>query len=189
MKKYIGCSGFYYNDWPGLFYPEDLPKKNWLPYYARQFNSVEINSSFYHMPKKTTLERWREVTPKDFCFTMKGSRYVSHIKRMKNAGEAVKFFYNTVNILEEKLGCVLWQLPENIYRNDELLRDFCKILPRGFHSVIEFRHISWFNEAVNKLLRKHGIAFCMVSAPGNLPEEAVKTADFTYVRFHGKKMV
>ncbi|GAA0894631.1 DUF72 domain-containing protein [Fulvivirga kasyanovii] len=187
MKNYhIGCSGFYYNDWAGKFYPEDLNKKKWLEYYAEKFDTVEINNSFYRMPKETTVQGWYDRTPKDFLFTLKGSRYVTHVKRLKDPKESVAYFYHLADILKEKLGSILWQLPPSLKMDKERLTGFCKALSTDYKNVIEFRHTSWFNEEVYDILRKYKVAYCIISAPGDLPEDTVTTTDFAYIRFHGK---
>lgn len=189
MKKdyFIGCSGFHYKDWKGKFYPEDIPQKKWLEYYAEQFDTVEINNSFYRMPKETTMEQWYERVPEGFSFTLKGSRYVTHIKKLNDIDESVKNFYHLADLLKEKLGCILWQLPPNLRKNAEKLKNFCSVLNEDYHNVIEFRHNSWYDEEVYNIMKNHNVAFCIISAPGDLPEDTITTADFAYVRFHGKK--
>ncbi len=189
MIKFIGCSGFHYDDWKGKFYPEDLSKKEWLGYYADYFQTVEINNSFYGLPSTKTLKNWHSQTPRHFKFTMKGSRYITHTKKLVNdekVHEAVKKFYDRVEVLHGKLGCILWQLPGNLHRNDEKLENFCSILDSDFKNIIEFRHESWFDEEVYQIMKKHETGFCIISAPDNLPETAAVTTKTAYVRFHGK---
>ncbi|ELR71581.1 hypothetical protein C900_02496 [Fulvivirga imtechensis AK7] len=186
-KKYhIGCSGFYYNDWVGKFYPEDLKKKKWLEYYAETFDTVEINNSFYRMPKESTVQGWYDRTPHNFTFTLKGSRYVTHIKKLKEVSESVAYFYHLADILKEKLGSVLWQLPPGLKKNMERLEAFCRLLTPEYKNVIEFRHQSWFDEEVYDMLRKYRVAYCIISAPQDLPEHVISTAKHAYMRFHGK---
>lgn len=187
-KKYnIGCSGFYYKDWVGAFYPEDLNKKEWLDFYAQSFDTVEINNSFYRMPKETTVQGWYDRTPADFLFTLKGSRYVTHIKRLKDPKESLSSFYHLADILAEKLGCILWQLPPTMKKDPERLINFCKATSPEYNNVVEFRHNSWFDEETYDILREYKVAYCIISAPKGLPENIVTTADFSYVRFHGKE--
>lgn len=186
VKHYIGCSGFYYNDWAGKFYPEELNKKKWLEFYAENFDTVEINNSFYRMPKETTVQGWYDRTPENFLFTLKGSRYVTHVKRLKDVGESVAYFYHLADILAEKLGCILWQFPPSLKMDKERLVSFCKTLSPDYKNVIEFRHPSWFNEEAYDILRQYHTAYCIISAPAGLPEDTVTTADFAYIRFHGK---
>ncbi len=124
VKYYIGCSGWHYEHWRGLYYPETLPKLEWLPFYARQFCTVELNNSFYKLPSEKAFTTWRESTPDNFVFAVKVSRFITHIKRLKNLGSAVDNFLSRVALLGEKLGPLLYQLPPNMKRNDELLKDF-----------------------------------------------------------------
>lgn len=190
MHTFTGCSGFHYKDWKGIFYPEELSTGEWLPFYARHFKTVEINNSFYRMPKKETLQKWYGQTPGNFRFTMKGSRYISHRKKLvddENMRSGLKNFYDVIEVLGGKLGCVLWQLPGNLHRNDEKLDAFCSRVSADFKNVLEFRHTSWFTEPVIAILRKHNVSYCMLSAPDNLPEQIEATTDTGYVRFHGKK--
>lgn len=186
-KYVIGCSGFYYRDWKGLYYPEGLAQKKWLEYYAETFHTVEVNSSFYRMPRESTVEGWRERTPDDFAFTLKGSRYITHRKKLNETQENVSDFYHLADLLNQKLGCVLWQLPPGLHKNIDKLRSFCETLKPEYHNVIEFRHNSWFEEEVYDILTKHKVAFCILSAPEGLRDDPVVTADFAYVRFHGTK--
>lgn len=190
MYTFTGCSGFHYDAWKELFYPDDLSQNEWLPYYAKFFKTVEINNSFYRLPKKETLKKWHGQTPGNFRFTMKGSRYITHRKKLvddKNMRTALKNFYDTVEVLGGKLGCILWQLPGNLHRKDEKLDIFCSRLSTDFNNVMEFRHGSWFTEPVMEILSKHKVSFCIISAPDELPEDMYVTTDTGYVRFHGKK--
>lgn len=186
MKNRIGCSGFNYEEWKGDFYPEDLPEKKWLEYYADHFDTVEINNTFYHLPMEKTIDNWHERTPGHFMFTLKGSRFITHQKKLNDVGEAVKNFYELASRLKGKLGCILWQLPGNQHKDVPKLKSFSKALSSEFRNAIEFRHNSWFDQEVYDVLRKNEVAFCMISAPGDLKEDTVKTARFAYVRFHGK---
>lgn len=190
MYTFTGCSGFHYDAWKELFYPDDLSPKEWLPYYAKYFKTVEINNSFYRLPKKETLKKWHGQTPGNFRFTMKGSRYITHRKKLvddENLRSALKNFYDTVEVLGGKLGCILWQLPGNLHRNDEKLDAFCSRLSTDFKNVMEFRHNSWFIEPVMEVLSSHQVSYCIISAPADLPEDVYITTDTGYVRFHGKK--
>lgn len=190
MYTFTGCSGYHYDDWKELFYPKELTTGEWLPYYAKHFKTVEINNSFYRMPKKKTLQKWYGQVPGNFRFTMKGSRYITHRKKLvddEKVRDGVKNFYEVVEVLGGKLGCILWQLPGNLHRNDEKLDTFCSRLSTNFKNVMEFRHTSWFTEPVMEILSKHGVSYCMISAPNDLPEEIMTTTDTGYVRFHGKE--
>ena len=189
MKTYIGCSGFHYAGWRNRFYPGNLPKKDWLSYYSEHFNTVEINNTFYKMPEEKNLRNWMDKTPTDFKFTIKANRYFTHQKKLTvdyDFRDRFHAFDETLKVLGSKLGCVLWQLPGNLHKNAAKLQDLVSLLDARTHHVVEFRHISWFDESIYSLLEKHKISFCMVSAPGNLPEEVISTAKTAYLRFHGK---
>jgi uncharacterized protein YecE (DUF72 family) len=163
-----------------------LPKPKWLPFYARQFNTVELNNSFYHLPSEKAFTTWRESTPENFVFAVKVSRFITHIKRLRNSGSAVENFLSRARLLGEKLGPLLYQLPPSIKRNDELLQDFVSLLPPKYQHVIEFRHESWIDDAVFNILRRHNVGLCVFDMPGfSCP--LVATSDFAYVRFHGSE--
>lgn len=185
MTYYIGCSGWSYKHWKGMFYPDDLPQTKWLQYYVKYFNTVEINSTFYRFPKQETLLHWCEETPDNFRFTLKGSRYITHMKKLKNVEEHLQNFYEQARVMGNKIGCILWQLPPNLHRNDEKLKAFCQALSSNFNNVIEFRHQSWFDDTVYKILQEHNVGFCIISTP-DFPEIVKETTDLAYIRFHGK---
>jgi uncharacterized protein YecE (DUF72 family) len=189
MITFTGCSGYYYDDWKGKFYPEELSKDEWLPYYAKHFKTVEINNSFYSLPNSNKLKNWHEQTPGNFRFSMKGSRYITHQKKLVNdedLREGIKKFYGAVETLKGKLGCILWQLPGNLHRHNKKLDEFCSLLSRKFKNVIEFRHESWFTDDIFEILANHDVSYCILSAPDDLPETIHTTTDTAYVRFHGK---
>jgi len=186
VKYYIGCSGWYYEHWRGLYYPRELPKPKWLEFYARQFTTVELNNSFYRLPSETAFTAWRESTPGNFIFAVKVSRFITHIKRLKNLDSAVENFLSRAEFLGEKLGPLLYQLPPNMKRNDELLQNFLASLPSKYQHVVEFRHKSWIDDAVFDILRRHNVGLCVFDMPGfSCP--IVATSDFAYVRFHGSE--
>lgn len=185
MKIHIGCSGWNYKDWRGKFYPEKLPQKDWLEFYAKEFNTVEVNNTFYRFPKDSTLESWRDTVPKDFRFTLKGSRYVTHMKKLKGVKESVEKFHVSANLLEEKLSCILWQLPPNLHYNEEKLEEFCKTLSSKNKNIIEFRHQSWYDSKVYKILSDNKVSFCSISSP-DFPDEIITTNEIGYLRFHGE---
>ncbi|MBK6266459.1 DUF72 domain-containing protein [Marivirga sp. S37H4] len=185
MQTYIGCSGFHYNDWRGKFYPENLPRKEWLAYYAHHFNSVEINTTFYGLPKEATLKNWYDQVSGNFKFTLKGSRFITHIKKMTKPEESLSNFYYSIETLGGKLGCILWQLPGYIHKDMEKLGKFCQALSTDYNNVIEFRHNSWFDEEVYEVLKKYNVSFCMLSAPDDLRNDRVNTTNKAYLRFHG----
>ncbi len=181
---YIGTSGWHYDHWRHRFYPEKLTKAEWLKFYARHFTTVEVNNSFYRLPSETAFANWRDSSPDNFTFAVKVSRFITHIKRLKNTGESVDNFISRAKILEEKLGPLLYQLPPNMHRNDEVLESFLATLPRGFKHVFEFRHQSWLDENVLEILHKYNVGLCVFDMP-SLSCPLVATADFAYIRFHG----
>ncbi len=185
MAEYlIGTSGWHYDHWRGRFYPERLPKGDWLEFYARHFTTVELNNSFYRLPSEGALANWRDLAPAGFTFAVKVSRFITHIKRLKNCGEAVANFITRARILGDKLGPLLYQLPPNLHRNDSLLDSFLSGLPEGMEHVVEFRHQSWLEDEVLAILRKHKVGLCVFDMP-SLPCPLLATADFAYIRFHG----
>jgi len=184
MCYYIGTSGWHYNHWQGRFYPKTLSKAKWLECYAGHFTTVELNNSFYRLPSETAFATWHESSPADFIFAVKVSRFITHIKRLKDTEEAVERFIDRAKILGEKLGPLLYQLPPNMHRNDETLESFLSTLPQGLKHVIEFRHQSWLKEKVFEILHKHNIGFCVFDMP-SLSCPLMATADFAYMRFHG----
>ncbi len=189
MKLFIGCSGFHYRHWIKKFYPEQLPKNKWLEYYAEHFNTVEINNTFYKMPEEKTLLDWKIKTPADFKFTIKANRFLTHQKKLitdDDFRESFHSFIATVSKLEEKLGCILWQLPGNQGIDIEKLDNFCRLLDSKIPHFIEFRNLSWFVKETHDVLSEHGIGYCMLSAPKPLPEEVTATSSTGYLRFHGK---
>jgi len=181
---HIGTSGWHYGHWRGPFYPEDWPKAEFLKYYVRHFRSVEINNSFYQLPKKETLSTWREETPSDFIFTVKGSRFITHMKKLKDAEDSLPPLLDAVDALEPKLAVLLFQLPPRWHCNAERLKDFLKSVPSDYRLAFEFRDESWFSGEIYEVLRHHGAAFCIYDLAGRLSPKEV-TADFIYVRLHG----
>jgi len=184
MNLHIGTSGWSYPHWRGLFYPEDLPAKDWFGYYGRQFCTVEINMTFYRYPNPETLKGWMEKAPPGFTFGFKANRRITHIKRIKDVGPELRYFYILADNLKKKLGCILFQLPPSIRLDLPLLRDFIETLSPDYKNVIEFRHVSWFDEKTYDLLRERGVIFCNASS-AKVPHTAIKTADTVYFRFHG----
>lgn len=187
MPKYrIGCSGFMYDEWKGVFYPEGLPQKNWLSFYVRKLDTVELNVTFYRLLKKEAFERWHRETPEGFSFSLKGSRFITHIKKLKDAELPLSTFFNTTQALMEKLKVVLWQLPPTLKANLKTLEEFIeaiKLYP--VRHTFEFRHQGWINNKVFKLLSKENIALCMADWPPFI-DDLPLTADFVYLRRHGE---
>lgn len=179
----IGTSGWHYNHWQGLFYPAQLPKSKWLEYYAENFDTVEINNTFYQLPKEVSLKRWHKQVPENFIYTVKTNRYITHIKRLKEVSEALERFFERINILAEKLGPILYQLPPSMHKDLNLLASFIKLLPKKQLGIFEFRHESWYCDDTFKLLDKSGIGFCIHDMPGKETPRII-TGDVIYVRFH-----
>lgn len=184
---FIGTSGYVYRDWKGVFYPEDLTQKQWLSYYAEHFSSVEINATFYGSFSYETFRNWSDQVGYDFTFTLKGTRYVTHVKRLKDPGEPIERFFSSATGLGTKLSCILWQFPGNFHANDETyarLETFLKLLPQDIRQAIEFRHTSWFTDTVFTLLNKYGVGF-VINDSSRFPAYETVTGDFAYLRFHG----
>jgi uncharacterized protein YecE (DUF72 family) len=183
----IGCSGWNYKHWRnGVFYPPRLPPRRWLEHYAQFFDTVEINATFYRLPRVEAVARWVEETPPDFLFAVKMSRYVTHLKRLQELPPSLELFYSRIEPLvrSPKLGPVLWQLPGNFHRDDERLAGALASLPPGRH-CFEFRHESWFVPEVYELLRADGAALVIGDDPRRSFQTRELTADWTFVRFHG----
>jgi uncharacterized protein YecE (DUF72 family) len=183
-EYYIGTSGWHYEDWRGLFYPQELARSKWLEFYARHFSTVELNNSFYRLPSEKAFVNWQGASPSGFIFSVKVSRFITHIKRLKDVEEPLHNFLERADLLSDKLGPLLYQLPPNMKRNDERLEIFLAVLPRQYRHVFEFRHESWFDDVVFDILKKYNAGFCVFDMP-DLTSPVVYTADFAYVRFHG----
>jgi uncharacterized protein YecE (DUF72 family) len=182
---WVGCSGWNYNDWRERFYPKGLPARRWLEHYAEHFQTVEVNNTFYRLPNESAVAAWAEQTPDDFIFTVKASRYLTHMKRLTDMDAGVERFYERIQPLIDagKLGPVLWQLPENFHRNDERLASALAALPPGRH-CFEFRHASWFDEDVYAILRGHDVALAIGDHPKRPFQTYEHTTDWTFIRFH-----
>jgi uncharacterized protein YecE (DUF72 family) len=181
----IGCSGWNYPHWRERVYPKGLPASHWLTYYAELFDTVEVNNTFYRLPKQESVAAWVEESPPGFCFAVKASRFLTHMKRLTDMGQGVRRFYERIEPLVDspKMGPVLWQLPENFHRNDERLGSALAQLPPGRH-CFEFRHPSWFVDEVYGLLREHGVALVIGDHPRRPFQTHELTADWTFIRFH-----
>lgn len=181
---HVGTSGWHYEHWLGPFYPRETSKEHLLEYYIRHFRTVEINSSFYRLPDRRTLTVWREITPKDFIFASKASRYITHMKKLKDPKEPFQLFWDTIRNLKNKLGPILFQLPPRWNINLERLENCLESLPTKGRYTFEFRDDSWFCDQTYEVLSKHDAAFCIYDLDGRLSPQEV-TADFVYVRLHG----
>ena len=181
----LGCSGWNYAHWRELIYPKGLPPKKWLDHYATMFDTVEVNSTFYRLPRVTAVANWLAQSPPDFLFAIKMSRYVTHVKRLREVGESIPIFYERIAPLvgTPKLGPVLWQFPETFRRDDDRLASALELLPPGRH-CFEFRHASWFVDEVYELLRASGAALVIGDHPERKFQTHELTTDWTFVRFH-----
>ena len=184
LQYYIGTSGWHYDHWRHLFYPDKLPRAKWLDFYAHHFTTVELNNSFYRLPSEAAFAAWRDSSPASFTFAVKVSRFITHIKRLKNSEEPLDTFLTRAKILGEKLGPLLYQLPPSMHRDDARLESFLSILPQGMKHVLEFRHESWLDDRMFEVLRRYNVGLCVFDMPG-LTCPLVATADFAYIRFHG----
>jgi uncharacterized protein YecE (DUF72 family) len=181
----IGCSGWNYDDWRGVFYPAGEPRRRWLELYAERFDTVEVNTTFYRLPRRDAVAAWVKQTPSSFEFAVKASRYLTHIRRLRDLDEGIRRFYERIEPLLEagRLGPVLWQLPANFHRDDERLAAWLQALPDGRHTI-EFRHPSWFAPPVIQALRDRGVALTIGDHPERPFQTHDATADWRFVRFH-----
>ena len=181
----IGCSGWNYPHWRERVYPRGLPARRWLERYAELFDTVEVNTTFYRLPRRESVAAWVEETPPGFLFTVKASRYLTHVKRLADMEQGVARFYERIEPLAvtPKLGPVLWQLPPTFRRDDERLASALERLPAGRH-CFEFRHESWFAPEVSELLREHRAALVIGDHPERPWQAHELTADWTFIRFH-----
>lgn len=182
MQWYAGTSGYSYKEWKGLFYPADLPNEAMLGFYAERLPTVEINNTFYRMPKRSVVQSWADAVPADFRFSIKASQRITHQKRLKDCAELVTILAEQLEPLGDKLGAVLFQLPPHLKCDNERLAAFLALLPKDLPSAFEFRHDSWFNEATYAALHDHGIALCL-SEDGELPlPDRDATTHWLYLR-------
>jgi uncharacterized protein YecE (DUF72 family) len=184
MKVRIGTSGWHYKHWLGRFYPERFSPTKMLAWYAERFDTVEINNSFYRLPPETALASWRETVPAGFCFAVKGSRFITHMKKLKDPEAALDKFLPRAELLGRKLGPILFQLPPYWPPDLPRFEHFLNALPRRHRYGFEFRNQEWHTDSIYRLLEKHGAAFCTFDLAGFTSPERI-TADFAYVRLHG----
>ena len=180
---HVGTSGWQYRDWRGRLYPEGLAQSRWLERYAQVFSTVEVNNSFYRLPSRGIFEKWRDGTPEGFTFVVKASRYLTHLKRLRDAEEGVRRFWESASGLGRKGGPVLFQLPPRFPADPERLAAFCSWLPRDVRAAWEFRDPSWMNDDVYRVLDERGYAFVLADRPGFRGPLTV-TGGWSYVRFH-----
>lgn len=182
MKLYIGTSGYSYKEWKGNFYPEDLPADKMLSYYAKQFSTVELNNTFYRLPKQEVFENQASDVPSGFIFSVKVPRRITHIKRLKDTKENVEYLFKILSPLKKKFGVFLVQLPPNFKKDMTRLEDFIKDLPDNINAAFEFRHPSWFEQEVYDLLKNHKCALCLSDTDEAPVSELINTAGWGYLR-------
>ena len=184
---WIGTSGWVYKQWAGNFYPKGWPKKDEFRYYVRHFPTVEINATFYRLPSLKMVRGWHDKSPDGFRFAVKGSRFLTHIKRLNDTSAGLQKYFRRLVPLGDRTGPILWQLPPNFIKNDETfarLKRFLAKLPRRYRHAVEFRHPSWMNEETFDVLREHRAANVWISSL-RMPADYTITSDFVYLRFHG----
>jgi uncharacterized protein YecE (DUF72 family) len=185
LKWRIGCSGFHYKHWKGIFYPEGLAQSKWFSYYTGHFKTLELNVTFYRFPQLAFLETWYNKSPELFSFSVKAPRAITHYKQFNNAEQLTADFYGTIREgLKDKLGCVLFQMPPNMAYKEEKLEQIIHTLDPAFNNVVEFRNETWWTAEVYIKLARHNITFCGMSHPF-LPDYAVQNTRIVYYRFHG----
>jgi uncharacterized protein YecE (DUF72 family) len=180
----IGCSGWQYRHWRGEFYPADLPQSRWLAYYASHFDTVEINNTFYRLPERSTFAEWRRLAPTGFLYAVKASRFLTHMKKLKNPDEPIERLFSRARALGRSFGPMLYQLPPHWKIDLPRLKTFLKRLPSRRRHAIEFRDPSWYTDEVFASLEHHGVALCLHDMAGSATEPIV-TGPFVYIRFHG----
>ncbi len=182
----VGCSGFMYNHWRKVFYPEDIPKWKWFQYYTGHFDTVEMNVTFYRLPSASSFKRWYNDSPEGFSFSLKGSRLITHIKRLRDVEEQTKKFFSLAKMLGEKLSVVLWQFPPKMELDLSALEGFLLLIKQfNVRAGFEFRHRSWVNKRVERLLAKYGFSYCQADWP-EFNKDLPVTTDFVYIRRHGR---
>ena len=185
MNWHIGCSGFHYKEWKEFFYPKGLAQSKWFVHYSQQFDTVELNSTFYRFPRIAPLETWYNKSPEHFLFSVKAPRLITHYKKFTDCKRLLDDFYGAISAgLKEKLGPVLFQLPPNMPYTDDKLELIMESMENGFLNVVECRHSSWWTKKVFTAFRKNSVVFCSISYP-NLPDDVITTNDTIYYRFHG----
>lgn len=181
----IGCSGYYYPSWKNHFYPKGLQPRDWLHYYSSVFNTVELNGTFYRVPKLSDLQKFKSKTPDDFKFSVKMNRTITHLKKLKDAKQLIGEFQNLLyEGLGNKLAYFLFQMPPSFHCNEENISRLTEQVPKHHHNVIELRHESWWNKDTEKLFRENNFSFCNVDFPG-LKSNIISPSPVFYFRFHG----
>lgn len=183
-QVYIGTSGWSYKSWEKSFYPAKLRATQHFEFYATQFPTVEINLTFYRLPLDSTVQGWCEKAPQGFVYAVKGSRFITHMKKLANLGPGLDKFFGRIKPLQRRIGAILWQLPPVLHKDLPRLKDFLAQLPKTYHHAVEFRHPSWMDEDVFQLLRRYRAAHVSLSSL-DMPRHLEVTSDVVYIRFHG----
>ena len=181
----VGCSGWQYKHWRNDFYPAEVPQAKWFEHYAARFDTVEINNSFYRLPERATFAAWAQRAPAGFEFAVKASRFLTHMKKLKDPEEPIERLFTRMRALGRHLGPVLYQLPPGWKVDIERFRHFLEVLPRRIRHVVEFREPTWYDRAIRDLLARHGVALCLHDMPGSATGRDAESGPFVYVRFHG----
>jgi uncharacterized protein YecE (DUF72 family) len=185
QKYYVGCSGWFYWHWRGIFYPEGLPTSGWFKHYAQNFNTVELNAPFYSWPTINTVASWnKQIGRRHFVYTVKVCELITHLKRFIGTKSLIQDFGLIADLLDQRMGCFLFQLPPSYHYTPARLKSIIAQLDSSRRNVVEFRHASWWDKKVFAPFRDKGVIFCSCSGP-RLPDALVKTSDDIYVRFHG----
>jgi uncharacterized protein YecE (DUF72 family) len=182
MKIHVGTSGYSYKEWKGKFYPEKISPKEMLRFYSGRLNTVEINNTFYHMPRESVLTSWAEQVPGDFVFALKAPQVITHLKRLRNVFEETDYLFRTLSVLDRKLGPVLFQFPKSFRADRPALQDFLGLIPVGTTCAFEFRSPSWLDDEILDLLRERGSSLCFADADENPANEIIGTAPWGYLR-------
>jgi uncharacterized protein YecE (DUF72 family) len=182
MKIHVGTSGFAHKEWKGKFYPEKISPKEMLRFYAERLNTVEINNTFYHMPKESVLTSWAEQVPRDFVFALKAPQVITHMKQLRNVFEETEYLFRSLSVLDRKLGPVLFQFPKSFHADRPALEDFLALIPGTTACAFEFRSPSWLDAEILDLLRKRECSLCIADADENPAQEIISTAPWGYLR-------
>jgi len=185
MQVHVGCSGWFYWHWRGIFYPETKRTDKWFRHYTENFRTVELNAPFYRWPKFATAKSWRRNAPNDFRYSVKVNRLITHEKRLVHTRMLIEEFYRFAEILGPKLGCFLFQFPPSYRYTPSRLQSILRQLNPQYRNAVEFRHNSWWRPSVHRHFEERNLIFCTVSAP-RLPDDLIKTSDVIYARLHGR---
>ena len=182
MKIYVGTSGFAHKEWKGKFYPEKISPKDLLRFYSERLNTVEINNTFYHMPKESVLASWAGQVGSDFVFALKAPQIITHIRQLRNVFEQTEYLFRSLSVLDRKRGPVLFQFPKSFHANAPALKDFLPLIPGDAACAFDFRSPSWLDDEILDLLREKGCSWCVEDTDENPAKEIISTATWGYLR-------